>query len=195
MQESYPYCSSGNCTPGSRSYSDLVDTWADFVCIHQLVLRPCPKSASMQYNCRRLTYGLFQLTHITWWPWRFTILLIERDEYLSIKNLYTDLDKFEWAMAAKTKTKHYYSAHNLATRGSFGMQASVHDIRSGQNLLGPFLRATMPMTVGSCTRAMADNGETKGLITPPSRWNPSHYRTPWCIWQGMSVWHYWNQSG
>jgi len=26
------------------------------------------------------------------------------------------------------------------------------------------------MTVGSCARAMADNGETKGLITPPSRW-------------------------
>ena len=25
-------------------------------------------------------------------------------------------------------------------------------------------------TTGSCARAMADNGETKGLITPPSRW-------------------------
>jgi len=31
---------SGNCTPGSRSYSDLVDTCADYVCIHQLVLKP-----------------------------------------------------------------------------------------------------------------------------------------------------------
>ena len=39
----------------------------------------------------------------------------------------------------------------------------------GQNLRGPFLRATLPMTVGSCARAMADNGETKGLITPPPR--------------------------
>jgi len=27
--------------------------------------------------------------------------------------------KFERAMAAKTKTKHYYSAHNVATRVSF----------------------------------------------------------------------------
>jgi len=25
-------------------------------------------------------------------------------------------------------------------------------------------------TAGSCARAMADNGETKGLITPPSKW-------------------------
>ena len=30
-------------------------------------------------------------------------------------------------MAAKTKTKHYYSAHNVATRVNFGTQASVHD--------------------------------------------------------------------
>jgi len=25
-------------------------------------------------------------------------------------------------------------------------------------------------TTGSCAQAMADNGETKGLITPPPRW-------------------------
>ena len=31
--------SSGNHTPGSRSYSDLVDTWADSVCIHQPTLK------------------------------------------------------------------------------------------------------------------------------------------------------------
>jgi len=31
---------SGNHTPGSRSYSDLLDTWADSVCTHQLVSRP-----------------------------------------------------------------------------------------------------------------------------------------------------------
>jgi len=33
---------SGNYTLGSRSYSDLWDTWADSVCIHQLI----PKSHS-----------------------------------------------------------------------------------------------------------------------------------------------------
>ena len=37
---------SSNHTPGSRPYFDLVDTWADSVCIHQLVLKPCSKSAS-----------------------------------------------------------------------------------------------------------------------------------------------------
>jgi len=72
---------SGNRTPGSRSYSDLVHTLADSVCIHQLILKLCSKSASMQYNFRRLTYGSFQLTRVTWWlccsidgcssePWR-----------------------------------------------------------------------------------------------------------------------------
>jgi len=30
---------SGNHTPGSRFYSDLLDTLADSVCIHQLVLK------------------------------------------------------------------------------------------------------------------------------------------------------------
>ena len=30
-------------------------------------------------------------------------------------------------MAAKTKTKHYYSTHKVATRVSFGPEASVHD--------------------------------------------------------------------
>ena len=30
-------------------------------------------------------------------------------------------------MAAKTKTKHYYRAHNVVTMVSFGTEASVHD--------------------------------------------------------------------
>ena len=30
-------------------------------------------------------------------------------------------------MAAKTKTEHYYSAHNVATRVSFDTEESVHD--------------------------------------------------------------------
>jgi len=75
---------SGNRTPGSRFYSDLLDT---SVCIHQLV------SAR---NCRRLTYSSFRLTHMS-------------------RN-----DHAVEAMAARTKTKNYYSAHNIATRVSFG---------------------------------------------------------------------------
>ena len=30
-------------------------------------------------------------------------------------------------MAAKTKTEHYYSAHNVATGVGFDTEASVHD--------------------------------------------------------------------
>jgi len=60
-------------------------------------------SYSSLYNCRRLTYGSFQLTHMS------------RDDHA------VQLIKFEWSQAAKTKTKHYYSTHNLATRVSFGM--------------------------------------------------------------------------
>jgi len=48
-------------------------------------------------NCRRLAYGSLVNAHVTWWP-RCSI---------------------DWAMAAKTTTKRYYSAHNVATRVSF----------------------------------------------------------------------------
>jgi len=36
--------SSNSPTPGSRSYSDLVDTWTDYVFIHQLVCMACSKT-------------------------------------------------------------------------------------------------------------------------------------------------------
>jgi len=56
------------------------------------------KALGCSYNCKRLTYGSFQLTHVTWWP-RCSI---------------------DRAMVAKMKTNHYYSAHKVATRVSFG---------------------------------------------------------------------------
>jgi len=75
-------------------------------------------------------------------------------------------------MAAKMKTKHYYSAHNIATSVSFGMHVSIsarqQSLQCGQNLHGPFVRATLPITVGSCAGAMAGNGR-QGFITPPSK--------------------------
>jgi len=73
------------------------------------------------------------------------------------------------AMVAKTKTKRYYSAHKGELR-KISIIARQRSLRCGQNLRGPFLRATLPMTVGLCTQAMVDNGETKGLITLPPRW-------------------------
>jgi len=39
------YITSGKRTPGSRSYFDIVDTWVDSACIHQLVLKLCSKAA------------------------------------------------------------------------------------------------------------------------------------------------------
>ena len=40
----------GNQIPGGKSYSDLLDTWADSVCIHQLVLTPHSKAACIMYG-------------------------------------------------------------------------------------------------------------------------------------------------
>ena len=52
--------SSGNCAPGSRSYSDLADTWTDSVHIPQLVLKPCSKAACIMQVA---AYGSFKLMH------------------------------------------------------------------------------------------------------------------------------------
>ena len=67
-------------------------------------------------------------------------------------------------MAAKTKTKRYYSTCNVTTRvfRHVSIGARQRSLRCGQNLRGPLLRATLPMTVGSCARAMADTGRRKG---------------------------------
>ena len=42
------------------------------------------------------------------------------------------------------------------------ISARQQSLRCGQNLRGPFLRATLPMTVGLCTRVMAERWEDKG---------------------------------
>ena len=63
----------------------------DSVYIYQLVLRPCVGAANLRL-----------------------VPINVHDEHA------VQLMKFERAMAAKTKTKHYYSAHNIATRVSFG---------------------------------------------------------------------------
>ena len=55
------------------------------------------KVPGCSYNYRQLTYGSFQLTHML------------RDDHA------VELIR---AMAAKMKTKHFYSAHNVATRVS-----------------------------------------------------------------------------
>ena len=85
----------------------------------------------------------------------------------------------------KTLLQHSQSCH----RGEFrhvSISARQRSLRCGQNLRGPFLRATLPMTVGSCARTMAYNGKTKGLITPLPRWVST---------QSLHVWvSAWRQS-
>jgi len=74
-------------------------------------------------------------------------------------------------MAAKTK-KNLITVLTTLPQGHKGefrhvnISARQRSLWCGQNLCGPFLTATLPMTLGSCAQAMADNGETKGLITP-----------------------------
>jgi len=63
------------------------------------------KARGCSYNCRGLTDGSFQLTHMA------------RDDTLF--NICNSIDRAYIAMAAKTKTKRYYSAHNVATKVSF----------------------------------------------------------------------------
>jgi len=51
----HPYTflfSSGHHTPGSRLYSDLVDSWADYTSIHQFIFKPCSKSARNHHCCQ-----------------------------------------------------------------------------------------------------------------------------------------------
>jgi len=125
---------------GSRSYSDLLDTLADSVCIHQLVLKR--RSKALSRSATGLTYGSFHdpiNAHVTWWP---------HGMYCSICNWSSASAR---AMAAKTKTKHYYSAH----KGEFqhvSISAQQRSLRCVQNLRGPFLRATLPMTVAQSNR-------------------------------------------
>jgi len=45
------------------------------------------------------------------------------------------------------KTEHYYSVHNVAHKGEFrhlSISTQQRSLRCGQNLHGPFLRATLP---------------------------------------------------
>jgi len=69
-------------------------------------------------------------------------------------------------MAAKTKTEHYYSAHNVATRVNFGTQASVHD-SNHYDVDTIFVGLSWELHWRwQLDRAQSNggNGETKGLI-------------------------------
>ena len=78
------------------------------------------------HNCRRLTYDSFQLTHVTWWP------------HCSPGHGGQNEDN---TLLQRSQPYH---------KGEFQQVSSnawQRSLRCGQNLCGPFLRATLPMTV------------------------------------------------
>jgi len=76
-------------------------------------------------------------------------------------------------MPTRKKAKNRYSAHNFATRASFGALASVHD--SDYNSVAesswafPESYAANVNNVGSGARPTVDNGKTKGFENSLSR--------------------------
>ena len=127
-----------NRTPGA-SYSDL---WADFVCIHQLVLEPHSK-----VPFRQLAYDSFQLTHMT------------HDDHAF------------WVERARRKTLLQCSqlCHQGEFR-HLSVSAQWHWWQCSQNLHGLFLRAVVTTKVeASLTWAIVADGKAKALIAPISR--------------------------
>ena len=117
------------------------------------------KALGCSYNCRRLTYGSCQLTHMS--RDDHAVQLIEPWQPKRRQNIiYLHEDK--------TLLQHSQRCHKGEFR-HLSISARQQSLRCGQNLRGLFLRAALPMTVGSCARAMTDNGEIKGLITLPPR--------------------------
>jgi len=72
-------------------------------------------------------------------------------------------------MAAKTKTKRYYSTHNVATTVSL---AHKHQCTTAITMMWTQSSWAFPesYTTRSCAWAMVNNWETKWLITLPPRW-------------------------
>ena len=104
---------------------------------------PSVVQKACSYNFRRLTYSTLVpiYAHVTWWH---AVQLIEL-----------------WRPKRRqTLLQRSQSCH----KGEFryvSISAQQRSLRCEQNLNGPFLRATLPMTVGSCARAMAIYGRQK----------------------------------
>ena len=95
--------SSGNRTSGSRFYSNLLDT---SVCIHQLVFKRF-QALGCLHNCRRLTYGSFQLTHMS--RDDHAVQLIEPWQPKRKQNIITALTTLpQWWVS--TRKHHYMTA-------------------------------------------------------------------------------------
>ena len=108
---------SGNRTPGSKSYSDLLDALADSVCTHQLVVQSAARLRLVPINA-----------HVTWWP-------------------RCSIDQVRASHGSQNEDKTLLQRSQHSHKGEFrhvSMSARQRSLRCGQNLRGPFLRATLP---------------------------------------------------
>ena len=106
------------------------------------------KEPSCSYNCRRLTCGSFQLTHMS--RDDHTVQLIEPWRPKRRQNVITALTTLPQGWVSTRKHQYTTAITTMWTESSWAFSESY--------------------TTGSCARAMADNEETKGLIAPLPRW-------------------------
>ena len=105
-------------------------------------------SLGCSYNCKRLTCGSFQLTHMS--RDDHDVQLIELWRPKQRQNIITALTTLPQGWVSPRKHQCTTAITTMWTESSWAFPESS--------------------AAGSCARAMADNGETKGLITPPPRW-------------------------
>ena len=121
------------------------------------------------YNCRQLAYGSFQLTHVTWQPWRSS----------------------RASNGSQKEYKKFLSAHNCATGVSFSMQVSVHDDNHGSVLrifvgLSKALITSAPRGVSDTLGSAHDsdhNGIVRIFVGHCSSLIHQGWQQPW--WSGM----------
>ena len=101
------------------------------------------KALGYSYNCRRLTDGSFQLTHMP------------RDVYAVQL-----IEPWRPKNQDRTSLQRSQRCHKGEFRHA-SISARQQSLRCGHNLCRPFLRATLAMTVGSCARAMAATGRQR----------------------------------
>ena len=106
------------------------------------------KALGCSCNCRRLAYSSFQLTHMS--RDDDAVQLIEPWQPRRRQNIITALTPLPQGWVSTRKHQYTTAITTMWTESSWAFPVSY--------------------TAGSCARAMADNGKTKGLITPPPRW-------------------------
>ena len=100
------------------------------------------------HNCMRLTYGSFQLTHMS--RDDHAVKLIEPWWQKRMQNVITELTTLPQGWISTRKHQCTTAITTMRTESSWAFPESY--------------------TTGSCAPAVADNRETKGLITRPPRW-------------------------